>query len=261
MRGVPLSFSSGTTVELLAAAGGEVACHRPPEDAGIDVAGPDIVDHALAGRVIAPVDHQGIRLGLLDQPKPRHDVAGRRASDHADALVPETRVGEAVDAVERAAGAIDQRIGRSVIVVGVEHELITLGVADHHVAALGEQGLPDEAGGLGKPCVLDRHLEFGSNHISDLVLETLAFLVRKRQVRRVGADAQRRAIDQIGAMRLCSRRRRNRHAREDRQQRRGAALFHPKQAFSSASAVAGFSIRFAGRPRGSAPSARAFRYM
>ena len=102
-------------------------------------------------------------------------LAGRRARDHAYAPIFEAWVRKADNTVESGAGAIQERVGRAIVVVSVEYELIALGVADHHIAALGKQGLADEAGRLREPSVLDRTLSSAAT-ISAILFSKPSFL-------------------------------------------------------------------------------------
>ena len=86
--------------------------------------------------------------------------------------------------------------------MSIAHRFVALGIAHHHIAALGKQGLADEAGGLREPSVLDGHLELRSHDLGNLVLEALTLVVREWHVGRVGADAQRQAVDEVNALPL-----------------------------------------------------------
>src|SRR5262249_40923814 len=109
-----------------------------------------------------------------NEAKLRHGGGGRRAGYDADVLALQTRIGEAADVVKRAVLAMYQRISRAIVMIGVEHQVVALSVTQYNVAALGEQGLADEASGLREPGVLDRQLELDSHDVGDLVLEPLA---------------------------------------------------------------------------------------
>src|SRR3954451_19039839 len=60
----------------------------------------------------------------------------------------------------------------------------------NQVAQLSVEGIADEAAALRPPCVTQFCVEIAGDQLDNLVFETVAALVREREVVRVGADPQ-----------------------------------------------------------------------
>ena len=101
------------------------------------------------------------------------------------------------DIVEPAALFGDQRIGRAVIRVGPLHGVVALRKSHDDVAAMRAERHPHKAARLRKIHVVELLLQLCGKQLGELVLKTLALLVRERQIPRIGTDAQHLWIDQF----------------------------------------------------------------
>ena len=63
------------------------------------------------------------------------------------------------------------------------------------------QRIAHEPDDLGEPRIIDLEAELAAHQLGDLVLEPLLFLVRERQVARIGANLQLAAIDNVAGLR------------------------------------------------------------
>ena len=127
-------------------------------------------------------------------------VSGRRAGNDAYALALELGVVQALDTIQGTALGIEDSVGRTVVVIGIEYQFVTLRITEHHIAGFREQCPTNEAGGLREPRVLDADAQRITDDIGNLVLEAFTLLVRERQIGRVGTYAKHAAIDEIGLL-------------------------------------------------------------
>lgn len=125
-----------------------------------------------------------------------------RASLHADCLALELGVVNRLHVLKPAAFLSDQRVGRAVIVIGVERKFVGLDGAHDNVAAACRKRHADEAETLGIPGVFNGAAEFVGENFRDLVLEALALLVRVREVLRRRANAKHVSVHRVGQVTL-----------------------------------------------------------
>src|SRR3984885_8121518 len=100
--------------------------------------------------------------------------------------------------VQSAIGARHEYIARAVVRPGARHHLGAARDARPDVADVRLQRVPDIAAPLGPPRIVDGRAQILCNQPYDLVLETAAGLVRKREIVGIGTDAKRSAISGSG---------------------------------------------------------------
>jgi hypothetical protein len=90
-------------------------------------------------------------------------------------------------------------------VVGVENQLIALGVSHDHVAAVRSERAPHEAARHREPDVFQLAPEVLGEELGEAVLETFAALIAEGHICRIGADPESRLRDQVGRLRRSGR--------------------------------------------------------
>ena len=173
-----------------------VAGDRPPHQPHVDHPIAQILQH-LPVRLLDPGVHdQVVGLGAAHQTVAQQQVGRRAAGDDPEACGGEVRAAEAGEAL-LVLVPDHHDVGRVVVGVAVLDQLVGRDRAHDQVAELGAKRVAHEAHALRVPGVLDLHAQPLRHQLGDLVLEALTGLVREREIVRIGADPQRRAVDQL----------------------------------------------------------------
>jgi hypothetical protein len=109
----------------------------------------------------------------------------------------ETRIAQGVEPLERTVLAIGGDIARAVIGARRLHHVVALGDPQDNVAAMGVEGVADEAGRVGIERISDRLAELAGEKLGDLVLETFACLVGEGKGVRIRAGAKDMRVDEF----------------------------------------------------------------
>ena len=108
------------------------------------------------------------------------------------------------DLVKAAALLDDQRVSGPVVGIGALHQVIALRIAHDDVATMRGKRHPDKTDRLRIVRIVQLFLQLFREQLAELVFDSLALVVRERQIARVGANPQHLGIDefdrQVGAV-------------------------------------------------------------
>ena len=250
--------SSGVTTSASPVAFGQRPADRPPHHRGVELA------RRAARRASRSFGCSCARCppsGGSPRPSSISPCRARWLAGGLPAITPIRRPcsrgsASVVTSARSLSARVDQHVGRGVVVVGVQHQLVALGVAEITSQRFSTQRAPHEALRHRIPGVLQLAPERLGEELGDLVLEALARLVGERQVGRVGADPEGGARDEVGQLRRAPAPRAP--SGRGRPARRACASAHAG-ILRPRCRLAGLSARLAGRPRGIASDPTALR--